>query len=61
MQAQPLGVPVPACAVIKKGLAVLIAGQVGFEVEMSGPPVPSLRYDAGPAEPDPGIGIDARK
>jgi hypothetical protein len=40
---------------------MLVAGEVGFDVEMSRPPVPPLRHDAGPTQPDAWIGIDARQ
>ena len=39
-------------------LAMLIAGEVGLDIEMRGSPVPALRDDAGPAKPDAGIGVD---
>src|SRR6202142_2479673 len=44
---------------IEERLAMLIAGEVGLDVEMRGAPVPALRHDAGPTESDPGIGIES--
>src|ERR1700721_4293881 len=44
---------------VEEHLAMLLAGQVGLDVEMRGAPVPPLRHDAGPTEPDSGLGIDA--
>src|SRR5271154_6736985 len=44
---------------VEEHLAVLFAGQVGLDVKVCGAPVPPLRHDACPTEPDPGLGIDA--
>src|ERR1700732_863787 len=46
---------------VEEGLAVLIAGEAGLDIEMRGAPIPSLRHDGVPTKADPGVGVDTRQ